>query len=297
MSFLRPWFLIAVAFGLGWAGSGCRHGFEHTARTYPARGVVGELKGDGLTVVVRHEAILNYMDAMTMPFRVRDKRELLGLSAGDEITFRLRVTEDESWIEAVQRTGLSQRETNSPPSSTAPPSMPLTARHPLLDYKFTNEFAQPVSLGQFQGSALAYTFFFTRCPVPDYCPRLAKNFAAATRKLRETPGAPTNWHFLSVSIDPESDTPAVLRNYARGYGYDSNHWSFLTGPTNQMRELAALSGLEYQRDGASYSHGLMTVIIDPLGRLHKVFPIGGDLGDAIATEMLKAAAATNLVSP
>lgn len=259
--------------------------------------MVRELREDGRSVVVRHEAITNYMVAMTMPFRVREPRELLGLSAGDEITFHLRVTEDESWIESVRRTGRSQRETNPPPATPSPAAVPLTGRHPLLDYAFTNEFGQPVSLGQFHGSALAYTFFFTRCPVPDYCPRLAKNFVAATRKLRETPGAPTNWHFLSISIDPESDTPAVLRNYARGYGYDSNHWSFLTGPTNKVRELAALSGLEYQRDGASYSHGLMTVIIDPLGRLHKVFPIGGDLGDAIATEMLKAAAATNLVSP
>ena len=297
MLFLRRTVSVAFVCCLGWAGSGCRHGFDHAARTYPARGVVRELKADGRTVIVRHEAITNYMDAMTMPFRVRNPRELVGVNAGDEITFRLRVTEDESWIESVRRTGLHQRETNSPPATPVPAMVPLTGRHPLLDYAFTNEFGQPVSLGQFHGRALAYTFFFTRCPVPDYCPRLAKNFAAATRKLRETPGAPTNWHFLSISIDPESDTPAVLRNYARGYGYDSNHWSFLTGPTNKVRELATLSGLEYQRDGASYSHGLMTVIIDPIGRLHKVFPIGGDLGDAIATEMIKAAAATNLVSP
>ena len=297
MSLLRSWLLIAVAIGLGWAGSGCRHDFDHAARAYSARGVVRELKEDGRTVVIRHEAIPNYMDAMTMPLRVRDKRELLGLSAGDEITFRLRVTDEASWIESVRRTGLSLRETNSMSATPVPTVAPLTGRHPLLDYAFTNEFGQPVSLGQFHGSALAYTFFFTRCPVPDYCPRLAQNFAAATRKLRETPGARTNWHFLSVSIDPESDTPAVLRNYARGYGYDSNHWSFLTGPTNKVRELAELSGLDYQRDGASYSHGLMTVIIDPLGRLHKVFPIGGDIGDAIAAEMLKAATATNLVAP
>jgi protein SCO1 len=297
VSYLRPWFWIAVAFSLGWAGTGCRHDFDPAARTFPARGVIRELKEDGRTLIVRHETITNYMDAMTMPFRVRDKRELVGLSAGDEITFRLRVTEDESWIESLQRTGRSQRETNSAPATPSPRAPPVLGRHPLLDYAFTNEFGQPVSLGQFHGSALAYTFFFTRCPVPEYCPRLAKNFAAATRKLRDTPGAPTNWHFLSVSIDPESDTPAVLRNYARGYGYDSNRWSFLTGPTNKVRELAALSGLEYERDGASYAHGLLTVIIDPLGRLHKVFPIGGDLGDAIATEMLRAAAATNFVSP
>jgi len=82
----------------------------------------------------------------------------------------------------------------------SPPVAASRAKHPLLDYAFTNELGQPVTLGQFRGKALALTFIFTRCPNPDYCPRLSKNFQEAAEKLRATPGAPTNWHFLSVTL-------------------------------------------------------------------------------------------------
>jgi protein SCO1/2 len=137
------------------------------------------------------------------------------------------------------------------------------------------------------------TFFFSRCPIPDYCPRLMKNFEEASQKLRNTPGTPTNYHFLSVTFDPEFDTPARLKAYAKGYDYDARHWSFLTGPTEKIAELARLSDLKYQREGAFFNHDMRTLIIDGEGRLRMVFPIGGNLSGAIVEEILKAAAATN----
>ena len=79
----------------------------------------------------------------------------------------------------------------------------------VADMVFTNELNQVVRWLDFEGQAIGLTFLFTRCPVPDYCPRLAKNFAAATRKLRALPDAPTNWHLLALTIDPAFDTPAV----------------------------------------------------------------------------------------
>ena len=89
-----------------------------------------------------------------------------------------------------------ERQTPDP----SPPVAAARAKHPPLDYAFTNELGQPVTLGQFRGKALALTFIFTRCPNSDYCPRLSKNFQEAAEKLRATPGAPTNWHFLSVTL-------------------------------------------------------------------------------------------------
>src|ERR1035438_813037 len=59
------------------------------ARSFTAKGTVMELKPDGRTVVIRHEAISNYMAAMTMPFKVKDPKELAGLRRGDEISFRI----------------------------------------------------------------------------------------------------------------------------------------------------------------------------------------------------------------
>jgi protein SCO1/2 len=259
-------------------------------QTFFVRGVIRELKPDRQTVIIKHEAISNYMDAMTMPFHAKKTNTLMAMQPGDEITFRLHVTKDESWIDGVTRLATSQL---SSPLVVTNNVASVPARHPLLNYAFTNELGQRTSLGQFRGQALAYTFFFTRCPIPEYCPRLSKNFAEASAQLRQLPTAPTNWHFLSISIDPEFDNPAMLRSYARRYNYDPDHWSFLTGPTNKIRELAELSGLPYERENGTYTHGFRTTVIDARGRLQALFPISGNLSDALVAEMLKAAAATN----
>src|SRR6266480_87181 len=95
----------------------------------------------------------------------------------------------------------NENNTTSPASAPAKALAP-TSQHHLLTYKFTNELAQSVSLSDFRGQALGITFFFTRCPIPNFCPRLSRNFQEASRKLLATPNAPTNWHFLSFSFDP-----------------------------------------------------------------------------------------------
>src|SRR5439155_11262393 len=163
------------------------------------------------------------------------------------------------------------------------------AHHPLLDFKFTNELGQAVSLSQFKGQALAITFFFTRCPIPDFCPRLSKNFQEASKKLAALTNAPANWHFVSVSFDPEFDSPAVLLAYARRYHYDPKHWNFLTGPKDKIAELARLSEVAVEPDGAFFNHSFRTLIIDANGDLQMSFPIGGNLSEAVVAEILNAA--------
>jgi protein SCO1 len=274
------------------ASSSGRPGATNETR-FPVKGVVKELPPGGTTVVIGHEAIPGYMDAMTMPFRAKKLQELAGLQAGDEITFRLHVTSEKSWIDEVSRTGRHRLEANPAPAPHAANVRPLEVKHPLLDYPFTNELGRAVRLNDLRGQALALTFFFTRCPIPEYCPRLSKNFQEAARKLSSRPGAPTNWHFLSVSFDTEGDTPPVLKAYGQRYQYDPDHWSFLTGPSNKIAELAAFSDVEFKRDGFFFNHNFRTLIIDPAGHLQMVFPIGGDLSEAIAEEILKAAALTN----
>jgi protein SCO1/2 len=202
------------------------------------------------------------------------------------------VTENQSWVDHISKTGKKSALTRLA-AVDSPPTTPSKPRHPLMDYQFTNELGQAVSLGQFHGQALAITFFFTRCPIPDFCPRLSKNFELAARKLSTMPQAPTNWHFLSVTFDPEFDTPPVLKSYAEHYQYDPKHWSFLTGPPDKIRELAGQSDVSYTRDAGLMNHNFRTLIIDAVGHLQMVFPTSGDLSDAITSEILKAAAVTN----
>jgi protein SCO1/2 len=165
----------------------------------------------------------------------------------------------------------------------------------LLHFKFTNELGQAVSLSDFPGQALAITFFYTRCPLPDYCPRLSKNFQSASQKLEAMTNAPTNWHFLSISFDPEFDSPEMLKSYGQLYQYDPMHWSFLTGPKAQISELARRSGVTFVSTDGTINHNFRTLIIDANGHLQTVFPTTGDLSDQIVGEILKAVAATNTV--
>jgi protein SCO1/2 len=259
------------------------------ARVFLARGVVEKVQPEDLEVVIKHEAVSNYMNAMTMPFKVKNQNELAGLRRGDQINFQLHVTADESLVDHFSKTGFVKL--------PAPPTNSVAVIHDekfeLLHYKFTNELGQAVSLSDFPGQAMAITFFYTRCPLPDYCPRLSKNFEEASQKLETLANAPTNWHFLSISFDPEFDSPAMLRAYGQSYGYDSTHWSFLTGPKDKIRALAARAGVTIQDNDGTINHNFRTLIIDASGQLQMIFPTSGDLSGQIVDQIIKAAAATN----
>ena len=270
---------------------------ETNVQTFAANGVVRAINTDARTVLIQHGAISNYMSAMTMPFKVKDTKALAALQAGDEISFQLHVTETESWVDQFSKIGTVSLKENKSPDQPVLETQIVRAKNPLLEYKFTNELGRAVSLSDFRGQALAITFFYTRCPLPDYCPRLSKNFQEASQKLESLPGAPAHWHFLSFSFDPEFDTPAVLKAYGESYQYDPKHWSFLTGPPDKIAELARQSDVKYESDGGLINHNFRTLIVDAGGHLQMIFPTSGDLSDEIAAEIVKAAVVTNQPAP
>jgi protein SCO1/2 len=260
-------------------------------QTFVVNGLVKELEPDGKTVVIQHEAISNYMAAMTMPFEVRDTNELRGLKPGDAITFHLIVTSKEGWIDTII---VRQK---SPARSSAPAVAHVSRAAALLDegdmlpdYHFTNELGQAVSLGQYKGGEIAFTFFFTSCPFPNFCPRLTSSFAEAAAQLRRTPGAPARWHLLSISFDPKNDTPQRLLSYAKNAHYDPGEWSFLTGDADQIGELADQFGENFWTEGGSISHNLRTVVVDANGRVRKIFQGNNWTSADLVREMVKAAA-------
>ena len=249
-----------------------------STQIYSAKGVIKELEPDGKTAVIKHEEIPGYMQAMTMPFEVRDTNLLRGLKAGDSVSFKLAVTAKEGWISELTKL---ESATNAAPSSAPPQSdmhvtralEPLDPGDKLPDYHFTNELGEAVSLSQFKGKVLAFTFFFTSCPFPEFCPRMTSNFAEAERQLETMTNAPAHWQLLSISFDPVHDTPAKLSHYASAADYDKNHWSFLTGDEDQISGLAEQIGENYWHEGASIGHNLRTVVVDTSGHIRKI--IGG----------------------
>jgi len=265
-------------------------------QVFSVTGLVKALQPDGKTAVIQHAAIPNYMPAMTMPFAVKDPRELRGLHPGDSISFQLVVTEQDGWIEHVSK--LDQ----APPAAVVPPPAPppapvqwrpvpppLEVGDRLPDCHLTNELGQPVSLAGFQGGVVALTFFFTRCPYPAACPLLSSKFAGVQEKLPQMPGAPARWRLLSISFDPANDTPALLKDYAQRYHYDPARWSFLTGSLADITDLAGQCGEEFQNTGATIYHSFSTVVVDPSGRVRKIIPGNSWTTDDLAREMIKAA--------
>jgi protein SCO1/2 len=300
---LLPWLAFLV---LGFAGTFSKASSHAGTTNYLVHGVLKAIRADQQKLVIAHEEIPNFMEAMTMPFRVKDAAILTNVAIGRKISFQLHVTETESWVDDIQPLDTPESSVNRLPTlpksdshsevKTNSAAATVHTKNPLRDYKFTNELGKPVSLSDFRGQAIALTFFFTRCPIPEYCPRLSRNFEETQSKLKAMENAPTNWHLLSVTFDPERDSPEVLKAYGASYKYDPAHWSFLTGPKEKIAELARLCDVNFDPDNGSFNHNFRTLIINSSNQLQMVFPTSGDLADSIVQELIKAAGGTNQIT-
>ena len=255
-------------------------------KEYEVTGVIKEVRTAGPDVVVRHDAIPGYMDAMTMPFPVRDASVLTGLQPGDAVKFRLSVTRAESWSDRFVVTAkatnaaseASAASTSEKPTVLNDPSgvsfykdVPeLKVGDPLPAYVLTNQDGRRITTDDFRGRVLVLNFIFTRCPLPDFCPRESMTMTSAIRQLRRD--GPTNFHVVSVTFDPEHDTPKVLAAYGRRYGHDASEWTFATGSFDSIQPLGSHFGLYFSRAVTpdNMNHNLRTVVIRPDGKVAEI---------------------------
>ena len=265
-------------------------------QTYQVKGVVVALGEDGKTVKIKHEEIPGYMASMTMEFEVRGTNELRGLTPGDSVAFRMLVTDDDGWIDQIKK--LDAPKTDVPPQ--LPPGIrvvrdvePLEVGDLVPEYRFTNQSGKIISTLDYRGRALALTFIFTRCPFPTFCPRVTSGFAEAQQILLTNSVAPTNWHLLSLTIDPEFDTPEVLKSYAYRNGGHPAHWTYATGSLLDLTAIAEQFGLQFWRDQPEGlpNHNLRTVVIDAAGRVRTNLVGSAWTGAQLADELSQAARA------
>jgi len=260
-------------------------------QTHATRGLIREIAADRMTAVIRHEEIPGYMPAMTMELNVRDANELTGIVAGDTVTFRLLANDDTHWIDHIKKvTGLTNAVPTAPPPPRITTVKELVPGDPMPAATFLDEHGQSVRFADFRGQAVAFTFFFTRCPLPDYCPLMNKHFSTTRRLLTNAINAPTNWSLLCISFDSEFDRPAVLAGYARAYrGDDTNHWLFASASAATLKSLAPQLDLVVQQDGPGFSHNLRTVVLDTQGRIHRQFDGNRWTAEQLATALREAA--------
>ncbi|HEU5070968.1 MAG TPA: SCO family protein [Verrucomicrobiae bacterium] len=239
-------------------------------KTFVVRGQVRSLDLTNRTVRITHEAIPDYMPAMTMPFEVKDVAVLNGLAPGDEVQFELAVTDDDSWIARVQKLGSAAPAEAAAVDASAATLADREAERVQVgetvpDFQLVDQDGRAVRLSDYRGRAVVLTFIYTRCPLPNFCPLMSKHFAELEQRLnKELPG---RYHLLSISMDPEFDTPAVLKEYASRYEARTADWTFATGDAGQIDTVAQLLGLYYVRENGLISHDLRTALIGPDGRL------------------------------
>jgi protein SCO1/2 len=259
---------------------------------YPARGVIKEIPADGRSLVIQHDPITNYMQAMTMPFDVKDTNELRGLQPGDTIGFQLVIAGADAWIEHLTNLDVAPALPQAPAGSgfhIIRDVDPLSVGESLPGYHFTNQFGNAITTKQFIGQAFAFTFFFTRCPYPTFCPLMSANFEATQQKLLALPNAPTNWQLISISFDTTNDTPAELKAYSRRYEVHPEHWNFVTGDLTEINAIGDQFGQYFGSDGSGgVTHNLRTVVIDSTGRVQKIYTDNKWTPDQLTDEILKA---------
>lgn len=261
-------------------------------QVYKTRGVVKEIVSP-TRARIAHEAIAGYMPSMTMPLDAKTTNELAGIKEGDQITFDLVATDDDGWIENVKRVGeepMVTGDTNQGVTFTKTRVVdPLSVGDVVPDYPFVNEQGKAIKLSDFKGKAVGLTFIFTRCPFPTFCPRMTSNFEKIAAELSK-PGNPTNWHLLSISFDPEYDTPEILKEHANRFKRDPVKWNFVTSEKTEILALTEQLGLMFASRNGTIDHNLRTTIIGPDGKLRANY-LGNewDVNEFIA-EMKKAAA-------
>jgi len=261
-----------------------------SVKTYDVRGIIQQLSPDLRKATIKHEKIPGYMAAMTMDFTVKNTNELAGLAPNDEITFKLAVTENDDWIEDLKFVVHHITEVTNHTYTFHMATPQLKPGDVLPDYEFTGEDGKPFHFSDFRGSAVAFTFFFTSCPLPEFCPRMNKNFSDARDILMKQTNAPMNWQLLSISFDPDFDKPEVLTGFGNFYrANDTNRWRFAAASTNTLAALAPKVDLHFWRESGSISHNLRTVVLAPDGKIFCQFDGNEWTSQELAGAILKAA--------
>ncbi|MGP8233803.1 MAG: SCO family protein [Limisphaerales bacterium] len=243
-------------------------------QTFQVHGQIRAVDVAGKTVRIAHEKISNYMPAMIMPFPVKNVNILKGLSVGENVQFELVVTETDAWVSHIEKIAgdLPTDTSGAPTASTSVQNADvdrIRAGEVVPDFNLIDQDGRPIRLSEFRGKAVVLTFIYTRCPLPNFCPLMSRNFEELQQRLnKEFPG---KYHLLSISMDPDFDRPEVLKDYAARYGANEKDWSFATGSTDQISFVAGLTGLYYARENGLIAHDFRTALIGPDGRLHHLW--------------------------
>jgi len=239
------------------------------------QGMLLEVDPAARSITVSCEAIPGYMDAMVMPFEVRDARSLKALRPGLDIRFTMVAQGSKEYAEHLQIVDTANHESEPTQAgqlavldraldpASAAKAIPIGK--PVPDFTLTDQLHQTTSLSQLKGKVVAITFAYSRCPNPNYCFRLSNNLFQLSRRFKGDAGR--DLALITIVIDPANDQGKGLEQYAETWKADPAIWRFLTGPVETIRGIAQSFGMNFWSDEGFLIHSFHTVVIDRQGRL------------------------------
>src|ERR1035437_5244167 len=224
-------------------------------------------------LTIDNDDISGFMSAMTMTYAVKDPDGFVRVQPADVIRADLIVgPAGKSWLEHLVVTGKGAA--TSTVESAAPRILGIGDTAP--DVPLVNQDGKTIRFGQFKGKSVLLTFIYTRCPFPDYCPLLTRNFAIIQKELAKNPDDYERTHLISISLDPTYDKPPVLREYGlSNMEHDPNgfqHWDFVSTTPADLQKLVASFGLDYSVQDGEIMHDMLTILLAPDGTIANMWP-------------------------
>ncbi len=241
-----------------------------SAKRYAFKGKVMSVDKNAGAANIDNEPIAGFMDQMVMAYTFKPAAQIDQLQPGDSITADVVVDGDKYWLENVKVTGHSVVPAEKPTSSLHIPQ----PGDVVPDFKLVNQSGKSVSLHQYRGETLLLTLIYTKCPFPDYCPRVSHEFSEIDQQMRTDPARFGKTHLMSISFDPANDTPKVLRAYGFSCAGSKDpalfqRWEFAAIPKSELPEFANYFALTYKQEGGLITHSLSTTVISPDGKIFR----------------------------
>jgi protein SCO1/2 len=244
---------------------------QPAAKRYAFKGKVIAVDQNAGTANIDNEPISGFMDAMVMPYTIKPASTLNQLQPGDSITADVVVQPDNKyWLENVKVVAHSPAPAGTPTATIHIPE----PGDPVPDFHLINQNGKRISLHDYRGETLLLTLIYTRCPFPDFCPRVSHEFAAIDHQVQADPARYGKTHLLSISFDPVHDTPKVLRAYGFSCAGSKDpalfqRWEFSAVPAGELPRFADYFALTYKDEGGLITHSLSTAVISPDGKIFK----------------------------
>jgi protein SCO1 len=241
--------------------------------TYQLKGTVVASDAARGEVSIDAQAIPGFMGAMIMSYKLAQPGIAAELHPGDQVTARLRVSNSASLLDQIDVIAQARPDYKPAKFYNVPKSGQVVP-----NFKFLNQSGKSIAIDQFRGKVLLVTFIYTRCPLPDYCIRMSRNFAEIQNQLAAAPEIYNQTHLLSISFDPAYDTPKVLRNYGNVYtgehGQEAfSHWDFAVPPASELDTVDAFFDVGVSSGSSNtLTHSLSTAVIAPDGKIFRWYP-------------------------